>query len=625
MKLPVIVAVPGYYYICFRPYFIGLKMSDIWGTILGNSDLIIFFLVLAVVLTLFVWNRWRYDIVALVALLFLTLIGIIPASEAFLGFAHPAVITVAAVLVVSKGLMNSGLVQVITKAVSSAGDRFLVQLLVLTSVVTILSAFINNVGALALMMPVAIRVAKKSGRPASLYLMPIAFGSLLGGLTTLIGTPPNIIIAMARAETGSAPFGMFDFAPAGASVCIAGLMFVILLGWRLMPKRDDTGAGELVAQIKDYITEVKVPEESGLVGKRISDIAAMSDSEVVILTLFRGESRFNAPSPYKMILANDILVVKGCAENIKTLLDDLDLILLESRDFDEQMAGSDEVELAEMVVSQDSFMIGKTVRGLRLHNRYGINLLAISRQGRGISGRLDSTRLKQGDLLLVQGPRETLAQSVSALSLLPLASGDLSLGKPRRIILAVSIFAIGIMATVLELVPISVSLLTVAVVMVLIGMVPTKDLYKSIDWPIIILLAAMIPVGSALDTVGGSALIADTMLGMGSAMSPHLAVAILLVVTMFISDILNNAAVAVLMAPIAIQIASGMGVSADPMLMAVAIGASCAFLTPIGHQSNALVMGPGGYRFTDYWHMGLPLELIIVVVGLISIFTFWPF
>lgn len=625
MKLPVIVAVPGYYYICFRPYFIGLKMSDIWGTILGNSDLIIFFLVLAVVLALFVWNRWRYDIVALVALLFLTLIGIIPASEAFLGFAHPAVITVAAVLVVSKGLMNSGLVQVITKAVSSAGDRFLVQLLVLTSVVTVLSAFINNVGALALMMPVAIRVAKKSGRPASLYLMPIAFGSLLGGLTTLIGTPPNIIIAMARAETGSAPFGMFDFAPAGASVCIAGLMFVILLGWRLMPKRDDTGAGELVAQIKDYITEVKVPEESGLVGKRISDIAAMSDSEVVILTLFRGESRFNAPSPYKMILANDILVVKGCAENIKTLLDDLDLILLESRDFDEQMAGSDEVELAEMVVSQDSFMIGKTVRGLRLHNRYGINLLAISRQGRGISGRLDSTRLKQGDLLLVQGPRETLAQSVSALSLLPLASGDLSLGKPRRIILAVSIFAIGIMATVLELVPISVSLLTVAVVMVLIGMVPTKDLYKSIDWPIIILLAAMIPVGSALDTVGGSALIADTMLGMGSAMSPHLAVAILLVVTMFISDILNNAAVAVLMAPIAIQIASGMGVSADPMLMAVAIGASCAFLTPIGHQSNALVMGPGGYRFTDYWHMGLPLELIIVVVGLISIFTFWPF
>ena len=625
MKLHVTVAVAGYYYICFRPYFIGLKMSDIWGTILGNSDLIIFFLVLAVVLALFVWNRWRYDIVALVALLFLTLIGIIPASEAFLGFAHPAVITVAAVLVVSKGLMNSGLVQVITKAVSSAGDRFLVQLLVLTSVVTVLSAFINNVGALALMMPVAIRVAKKSGRPASLYLMPIAFGSLLGGLTTLIGTPPNIIIAMARAETGSAPFGMFDFAPAGASVCIAGLMFVILLGWRLMPKRDDTGAGELVAQIKDYITEVKVPEESGLVGKRISDIAAMSDSEVVILTLFRGESRFNAPSPYKMILANDILVVKGCAENIKTLLDDLDLILLESRDFDEQMAGSDEVELAEMVVSQDSFMIGKTVRGLRLHNRYGINLLAISRQGRGISGRLDSTRLKQGDLLLVQGPRETLAQSVSALSLLPLASGDLSLGKPRRIILAVSIFAIGIMATVLELVPISVSLLTVAVVMVLIGMVPTKDLYKSIDWPIIILLAAMIPVGSALDTVGGSALIADTMLGMGSAMSPHLAVAILLVVTMFISDILNNAAVAVLMAPIAIQIASGMGVSADPMLMAVAIGASCAFLTPIGHQSNALVMGPGGYRFTDYWHMGLPLELIIVVVGLISIFTFWPF
>ncbi|MDD3398321.1 MAG: SLC13 family permease [Candidatus Methanomethylophilaceae archaeon] len=592
---------------------------------MANIDMIVFFVVLALVLVLFVWNRWRYDIVALVALLFLTLVGIVPASEAFLGFAHPAVITVAAVLIVSRGLLNSGLIQVISKAVSSAGDRFAIQLLVLTLVVTVLSAFMNNVGALALLMPVAIRIARKSGRPVSLYLMPLAFGSLLGGLTTLIGTPPNIIIAMARAETGSAPFGMFDFSPVGLSVCIAGLIFVVLLGWRLMPQRDDAAAGELVAQIKDYITEVRVPEDSVLVGKRISDIAAMSDSEVVILTLFRGQNRFNAPSPYKLILADDVLVVKGCAENIKTLLDDLGLLLLESREFDDQIYGSDEVELAEMVISQDSFMIGKTVRGLRLHNRHGINLLAISRQGRGISGRLDSTRLKQGDLLLVQGPRETLTQSVSVLGLLPLASRDLDLGKPRRVLLAVAIFSAGIIVAALDVVPIEVALLTVAVIMVLIGMVPVKEFYKSIDWPVIVLLGAMIPVGAAMEAVGGSELIADIMLGMGSAMTPHSAVIILMVATLALSNILNNAAVAVLMAPLSIQIASGLGVSADPLLMAVAIGASCAFLTPIGHQSNALVMGPGGYRFTDYWHMGLPLSVLVVVMGLISIFAFWPF
>lgn len=594
---------------------------DLWG----NIELIVVFFVLIGVLVLFITNRWRYDVVALLALLFLTVVGIVPAEEAFLGFAHPAVITVAAVLVLSRGLLNSGLIDLITKYINSAGDNFMVQLTVLTVSVAFLSAFMNNIGALALLLPVAIRIARKSGRPASLYLMPLAFGSLLGGLITLIGTPPNIIIAMARAESGSSPFVMFDFAPVGLSVCVAGLIFILLIGWRLMPKREDSGAGELIAQIKDYITEIIVPEGSSLVGKHISDIADTSDSDVSILTLIRGENRYNAPSPYKMILENDIFIVKGGTESIKTLLDDFGLILAESREFSEEEIHPDEVEMAEVVVSNDSFMIGKTVQGLRLRTRYGMNLLAISRQGRDILGRTDSTRLRNGDLLLVQGSKETLSQSISQLGLLPLASGEIALGKPKRILLALFIFGLGLSAAAFNLLPIAVSLMTAALVMVMIGMVPVKELYKSIDWPIIVLLGAMIPVGGALEAVGGSALIAETLLNAGSLMTPHLAVAIILIATMFLSDIVNNAAVAVLMAPIAIKIALGMGVSADPFLMAVALGASCAFLTPIGHQSNALVMGPGGYRFTDYWRMGLPLEAVIVLVGLPSIFLFWPF
>ncbi len=592
---------------------------------MDNQDLIIVLVVLAGVLVLFALNRWRYDVVALIALLILVILGVIDGEDAFMGFAHPAVITVAAVLVVTRGLVHSGLIDVVTKAISKAGENFAVQLTVLTVTVAVLSAFMNNIGAMALMLPIAIRIARKSDRSPSIYLMPIAFGSLLGGLITLIGTPPNIIIAMARAENGGSPFSMFDFAPVGIPVTILGLLFIILLGWRLIPQREDVEAGQLIANVKDYITELTVPKESVIVGKRVMEISRLSDSEVVIMALIRGRQIYRAPSAYKLIRPNDTLVVKGCTENIKTLIEDLGIQLHEEREFDEDITSSEEIELAEVVISQNSLMVGRTVRGLRLHDRYGLNLLAISRQGRDIAGRLDSTSLKEGDLLLIQGPRETLSSASTSLGLIPLASGDISLGRQKRIYLALAIFAVGILTAAFDYLPIAVAIMVVAVVMLMTGIVPMKDLYTSIDWPIIILLGAMIPVGAAFDDVGGTTLIADLILNAGSVMTPYVAVAVIMVVSMLLSNILNNAAVAVVMAPLAIEIANKMSVSADPMLMAVAIGASCAFMTPIGHQSNTLVMGPGGYRFTDYWPMGLPMQLLVMVVALPSIFLVWPF
>ncbi len=593
--------------------------------IIENLDLILVLVVLVGVLVLFAWNKWRYDIVALIALMILTLAGIIDPDEAFMGFAHPAVITVAAVLVVTRGLLHSGLIDVVIKMISRVGDVFLVQLSALMLTVVVLSAFINNIGAMALMLPIAIKMARKAGRSPALYLMPIAFGSLLGGLITMIGTPPNIIIALARAENGTQPFGMFDFAPVGIMTATAGLLFIVLLGWRLIPQRQDSEAGKMIAQIKDYITELRVPKNSALVGRPVKDIAKMTDSEVVILELVRRKESFKAPSAFKVIKTSDILVVKGCTDNIKILIDDLGLELTEKRDFDNGLRSADEVDMAEVVVSQNSLMRGKTVRELKLHDLHGLNLLAISRQGRHIQGRLDSTRIQEGDMLLVRGPKETIFSSITNLGLIPLASGDISLGRQRRIYPALAIFSIGIIAAAFNILPIAVALMSVAVVMLITNLIPIKDLYTSIDWPIIILLGAMIPVGAAFGKVGGTSLIANFILDFGPVMTPHLAVVIILIASMLLSDILNNAAVAVLMAPLAIEIANKMAVSADPMLMAVAIGASCAFLTPIGHQSNALVMGPGGYRFTDYWPMGLPVQIIIIIVAVPSIFFVWPF
>ena len=600
-------------------------MADIWGTIQGNSDLIVFFLVLLGMFILFVVDRWRYDVVALMALMALTMVGIIAPEDTFSGFGHPAVITVAAVLVVSKGLQNAGLVDLIGRLVSKAGDRFVVQLAVLTTAVTVLSAFMNNIAAVAILIPVAIGLSKRSEKPVSLYLMPLAFGSLLGGLITIIGSPTNIIIGMARADFYAQPFGMFDFASVGVSISVVGLLFMIAFGWRLLPQRKNVDNGELIAKINDYITEILVPEGSGLIGKRISDVHEMSETQATILRLIRGGNIFNAPSAYKLILEGDVLVVKACTEDIEKLLGDFGLQMLESREFEDDMLKADEVQFAEVVVSRNSFVSGKTAQGLRLHHRYGVNLLAISREGQEFNVQVDSVRIKPGDLLLLQGPRETMNQSISNLNLIPLASGEISIGRPRQVLPAVTLFSLGLAAAAFNVFPIATSLVIVAVIMLILGMVPVKDMYKSIDWPIIILLGALMPLGAAFERSGGSTLIVDALLGLGSSMSPLMILAIIMVLTMVLSAIVNNAAVAILMAPVAFELAVRMGVSADPFLVAIAIGASCAFLTPIAHQSNLLVMGPGGYLFTDYWKMGLPLQVLTAVVGILAISVFWPF
>lgn len=584
------------------------------------------FIILLGTLCFFVWGRWRYDLVSLGALFLVFTAGLVPADQVFLGFGHPAVITVAAVLVLSRGLLNAGVVDSLSRLLSRVGTRSTVQVATLTGIVILCSGFMNNVGALALLMPVAIWMARQSGRSPSFLLMPLAFGSLIGGLITLIGTPPNIIIASFRAETGAPPFGMFEFAPVGIGVAVAGLIFISLVGWRLTPRREGQGSPEELFQIEDYISEVMIPKDAKIVGRTLFELNSElgEDRDVAVVALVRGDRHISAPLWYQTIEADDILLVEADSEDLKYLLDDMGLQLAECKGDCRAILGAQDIRMAEAIITPGSKMIDKTVIELDLRHNYGINLLAVARQGHRLKTRLNKTLLIVGDILLLQGSQKKLQAALKSLRCLPLAERGLILDKPRKIIPAVGIFGGAMALAATDILPVQVSFVAAAVIMVLVGLVSLDEMYDGIDWPIIVLLGAMFPLGHALESTGGAELIAGKFLLLSHHFPPVVTIAALMAGTMLLSNVVNNAAAAVLMAPIAISLALGMGVSADPLLMSVAIGASCAFLTPVGHQSNMLVMAPGGYRFGDYWRLGLPLSVLTMIMAVPLIMYFWP-
>jgi len=589
-------------------------------------DQSVVFAILAGALVLFVWGRWRYDLVALAALVLVFVAGFIPAEEVFLGFGHPAVVTVAAVLVLSRGLLNAGVVDVLSLHLGRVGTRPVAQVATLTGIVILCSGFMNNVGALALLMPVAIWMSRQSGRSPSLLLMPLAFGSLLGGLITLIGTPPNIIIAMYRAEAGLSAFGMFDFAPVGAVTAVIGLVFIALIGWRLTPRRDGQSAPEELFEIEDYISEVIVPEEARLVGQTIYHLtsAMEKESEATVVGLIRGERHIAAPSWYEVIQPGDILMVEAAPEDLKTLIDEQGLSLAECKGDCKATLGSDDIRLMEAVITSDSPLPGKTATSTHLRRNFGVNLLAIARRGRRLERRLGQTEFVVGDILLLQGSDESLQSMLKSFKCLPLAERGLRIGQPRKVVLALAIFVAAMALSALNLLPVQIAFTAAAVLMIVVDLVPLGDIYESIDWPVIVLLGAMFPLGHALESTGGAQLIAEQLLLLSAHLSPMATLAVIMGGTMLLSNVVNNAAAAVLMAPIAITLARGLEVSVDPLLMSVAVGASCAFLTPVGHQSNALVMAPGGYRFGDYWRLGLPLSVLVIIAAIPLIYYFWP-
>lgn len=579
---------------------------------------------LLIAMLLFAWGKIRHDFVALIALFLLVIFGIISPSEAFSGFGHRAVITVAAILIIGKALEYSGLIDLMGRWVARIGNNITLQIFTLSIFTGIISAFMNNVGALAIMMPIALHLSRKSGNPPSYLLMPIAFGSLLGGMTTLIGTPPNIIVSAFRAQEKGASFGMFDFAPVGSVILIIGILFISLIGWRLLPKRQAASSENELFDIDDYITEVRVTANSKMRKSYIGELKQKTKADIQILGLVRHNERIHAPDPKEMLQIDDIIILETDAEELNTFIDATGFELVGGKPLYKEASGSEFITTIEAIVMADSQLVGLTATSSQLRTRFDVNLLAVARRETKIHRRLEDIIFRTGDVLLLQGRANTIDDVVKVLGCLPLARRRLRIGSERKVALTLAVFIISILLVVFDLLQVQVSFSIAALVLILTKVLPLKDVYTSIDWPVIVLLGAMLPVGLALETTGGASAIANHIVYMGDNLPLWAMLTIVLVVTMFLSDIINNAATVVIMAPIALSIGRSIGATPDAFLMTVAIGASCAFLTPIGHQSNTLVMGPGGYKFTDYWRMGLPLEILIILIGIPLIMFFWP-
>jgi di/tricarboxylate transporter len=610
--------------------------------------------VLVAIMAMFLWGRWRHDLVAMGALLTCVLAGLVPGSEAFSGFGHPAVITVACVLVLGHGLQTSGAVDVLARRLLPASAGPSVSILALIALAALLSAFMNNVGALALLMPVAIQMAKKLELPPGKVLMPLAFGSILGGMTTLIGTPPNLIVSEFRAGTASGVFHMFDFTPVGLSVAVVGVVFVGLVGWRLVPTRERTDTSSFDSGA--YLSEVCIIAGSKAVDKPLREAEQMLDeADAQIVGMIRQGVRITAPNPWRVLREGDILVVEVEPESLAKALTSLGLklvedvpaekadendgqkadtkqdnstgsqgVIAESEEDDKKQARQSEVIIQELVVMPNAILIGRSAKAIDLRSRYSINLLAISRQGRRSIRRLRSTSIKAGDVLLMQGTPEALSGFAAIFGCLPLAARDIRVPKKGQALSAALIMTVAVCAAAFGFFSVAILFALAVAAYVILDVVPLRSVYTVIDWPVIVLLAAMLPVADAVATTGTADLIARFMLDNVSQGQAVIGLITLMVVTMFVSDLVNNTATAAVMCPIAISSAAQLGVNADAFLMAIAVGASCAFLTPIGHQNNTLILGPGGFRFGDYWRLGLVVEIIVVCVSIPAILWAWP-
>ncbi|WP_420403066.1 SLC13 family permease [Nisaea sp.] len=579
-------------------------------------------------LSAFIWGRYRIDLVALLALLLAVAAGVVDPLKAFEGFGHPAVITVVAVLGMSAALTRSGAVGMIAERLAQSTKSGTAKTFSLVGLAGFLSSFMNNVGALALLMPVALSVARRGGLSPSRLLMPLSFASLLGGMITLIGTPPNLIIADYRRTAMGEEFHMFDFAPVGLAVALVGIVYLVVVGVRLVPNRRGNDEGRRLFELSSYVTEFRVPEGSRLIGQTIRALGDRHEDtgRPTVLALLRGNERVVRRLTREPLAEGDLLLAHGTAEQIEAAVQKgLELVDAKELNASKSDASEDaQLSVVEAVMPPRAWIEGRSAAMLRLRSRYGLNLLGVARGGAPINTRLRDVRFRAGDVLMLQGDADHIYGTISALGCLPLAQRRMSLERPKILVPAL-VFLSAIAAASAGIVPAAVCLVAGLAVMVLFDLIPMSEVYEAIDWQVVILLGAMIPVGTAMHETGAAGLIAGVVADAASGYSLYLVLALLIMLTMLLTDMMNNAATALVMAPVALGIAERLSVSPDPFLMAVAIGASSAFLTPIGHQNNLLVMGPAGYRFSDYWRVGLPLDLIILAVAVPLLPIVWPF
>lgn len=585
---------------------------------------IILFIILIITLALFVWGYWRYDFVALFALALSVLTGIVPAKEAFSGFSNPAVITVGCVMCLTYAITQSGVLNVLLSKLEFLFKKPLLHISLFTTTIAVISAFMNNVAALGLMMPIAIQSFINQHKSPSIILMPIAFSSVLGGIITLIGTPPNLLISSYRESIIGAPYDMFAFTPVGIVIAFFGVLFISTVGWKLVPVRQKNNKTDDLFQMSDYITEIKVLENSPFCDKTIEELLAgiQADFNLIAIT-HRGKKKF-VYSKKDIIHKNDILIIGASSDNLEKFLDSSQLTLAGDRPFSSKGLSDSDIMIIEAVVPPGSNMEGRSATKANLRYLHSVNLLALSRKGKSFRKKLNDIPFAAGDVVLLQGRNETLRETIVDLGFLPLAERDVKIGISRKSLLPLLFFIASIILATLQVLPITISFLCAVLAVFIFKAIPTQNVYRSIDASVLILLAALIPIGGAIETTGAADLISNAFIQIAGQHSPVVALIAVLVVTMTLSDLMNNAATAVVMAPIAVNIARSTHVNIDTFLMAVAIGASCSFLTPIAHQNNTMVMGPGGYHFFDYARLGLILEIIIGIVAIPTLLWVWP-
>jgi di/tricarboxylate transporter len=560
--------------------------------------------------------------VAFGALIVAVLGGAVTAEHAFEGFGHEATIIVALVLVISRGMTNAGAVELIAQYVVSATRPLPLHITVMSVTGAALSAVINNVAAIVILMSLDIEAARKAGRSASLSLMPLSYATIFGGMVTLIGTPSNIVIAQFRERALGEPYHMFDFAPVGLVCAAVGIAFVALVGWRLIPQRGDR-ADAGIAGADLFVAEARVPAKSTSIGKTPADLYELGDEhDVTILGVIRRGKRLPGFSASTELRKGDDLVLEGDPKSIETFIGAARLALAK-QDKPEGLVDKT-MSLVEAIVPDNARVLDRTVHDLRLRYRRGVTLLGVARNGRRFIERVEKLPIRKGDVLLLVGPVDLLGDAAEWLGVLPIEDRRHLVIQRRKAFLAIGIFAVAIASSVVGLAPLSIALAAVVALFALTNILTASDIYRAVEWPIIVLLGALIPLGAAFEQSGGTQLITSAIVGRTEGMPVWLILAVVMAVTMVLSDFLNSIVTALIAAPIGVDVASSLGVSPDPFLMGVAVAGTCGLLTPIGHKNNTIIMGPGGYRFSDYWRLGLPLELIIIAVAVPTILFFWP-
>jgi di/tricarboxylate transporter len=589
-----------------------------------TADQMMAFAIVVVMMGLFIWNRLRFDIVAALGLVAAVMTGVVTPDDAFVGFGDQIVIIVASALILSAGVSKSSIIERLVRKLEPAMKTTGLQVLVLSGTVMVLSAFMKNVAALAIFLPIALQVAQRANTPPSKLLMPMAFGSLVGGLVTLIGTSPNIIVARMRAELLGEPYTMFSFAPVGIAIALGAFAF-LSIGWRLLPANRK---GEMDAaasfEVEPYLSEAVLPEDSPLVERTVAELEALSGGDVTVVAIIRENRHRYIPEGHWVLFAQDVLVLQSSPHALRKIVNAAGLRLQGSDKRPDENLPAAKLSAVEAVVTTGSPLIGNSAEELRLRERYGTNLIAVSRKDQRISQKLHQVRFELGDVLVLQGSAAAMLDNLKDLHCLPLVDRSTRLGEPRQEYLALILLAAAMTSASIGLIPVPAAIFAAAVLLVIFRGLTITDAYNAIDLPILVLLACLIPISDAIRTTGGADLIAGWLAIAAGDMSPTGAMCLMLVTAMALTPFLNNAATVLIMAPVGVSLAGRLSLNPDPFLMAVAIGAACDFLTPIGHQCNTLVMGAGGYRFGDYWRLGLPLSVIVVVISTVLIPVFWP-